>query len=1061
MRIVLITTGIVLAVWLLIELLPIISKILKLIMFSVLWLLLELIAIILESLKYYLITLPLWIILIFFVPGHLDEGILAALIVIYTLNKLIAKKESELESKKKAEMKTKSEAVFFDRSNRITDLEHAASAIINITDEEGNRISEIYASVGSVYDDIAQINSYEDFFSWVYEYRIKELLEISFCDETLEQQVRNSIFERGEHIYGTDPEPNEFKENIMLCIARDEIRKRLGFFTEAEKYVLLRNMTNEEQRTTALLYQEIMYPEGIARELNVSKERADEIIGSVKNKIEENLGNKGSDTGITAFGFTIGLLKAYPEHVMTVVMGSQKVYEEKLREFEAKKNKAVSSDTSPATGVSESTVRSADICSTDVIDSARVNTASMNDDDIQPDIALMPEGYKHHELNTSEELLDPCSDFVVDSNNVKYRLLYLDKYYRLTTREKSISIKIIGYTGNESAIRVDKVYLDDNYSITDLLHAKYLVLRSIDENGNISNECLRFINDETEGVNHMSSYNNVFSMIYQLRIRVLLEISLSNNTVKQQVMGKIFERGRQIYDMDPAALTEDKLTDITKEEIQKLISVPTGVDPTTLLQDMSEEEQKTIILLYQENRNTEEIAEELKVSREKAETFIASVKDKIEKKLCTKDLGDGITAAGLMISMLKAQPVPVIPAAVPATVITPGITDSAPKVITAGGNTAVSSTSVSTSASQAAAVSSGNAVESSVVYTASNAGPVSTAAGSSAAVAAKTAAAAGGTAAKVAATAAVAVTVVGGGGYAGYKYYESKTNEPELAPEVITDPEMDEDINTPSPTEVVVEEAEEPVPEPIPDAEIIAEPFRRITSISCSDYSSEYIYADDTVYPSSIIRTDGPIVSTYYYTYTDDHKLKEKLLYNNYTDDEIIQAAYEYDENGYMISSVIMYDYGPEETNYTRDEEGHVVSCITRRLNDESGDEYFDVYYEYDGNKVSITDSNGQSETLIEYDDDGRIIHRHVVYHYGPEDSVNDYTYKYLSDSLVIVTVNYNGNDSDELLLLDQAGTPVMQLYSMYDYSVDEDGYPILFHEGGKDIVITYETIGE
>ncbi|MCR5796233.1 MAG: WG repeat-containing protein [Solobacterium sp.] len=291
-------------------------------------------------------------------------------------------------------------------------------------------------------------------------------------------------------------------------------------------------------------------------------------------------------------------------------------------------------------------------------------------------------------------------------------------------------------------------------------------------------------------------------------------------------MSQIYARGKELFDISPALVTEKAMVGIAREEIQKLISVPTGVDTTVLMQDMTEEEQKTTILLYQQNRNTEEIAEELNISRERAEAIIASAKNKIEEKLSNKEFGDGITAIGLLIGMLKAWPVSVMPAAVPASVVTPGIAGSAPKIIAAGGNKAVSSgavsassAAVSTSAPQAAAVSGGKAVESSVVYTASNAGPVSTAAGSSAAAAktvtagtaVKTAAAAGGaTAAKVAATAAVAVTVVGGGGYAGYKYYESKTNEPEPAPEAVTDPEMEEEIRTPVPTEVVVEETEEP-----------------------------------------------------------------------------------------------------------------------------------------------------------------------------------------------------------------------------------------------------------
>ncbi|MCR5795339.1 MAG: WG repeat-containing protein [Solobacterium sp.] len=320
----------------------------------------------------------------------------------------------------------------------------------------------------------------------------------------------------------------------------------------------------------------------------------------------------------------------------------------------------------------------------------------------------------------------------------------------------------------------------------------------------------------------MMQYPEIFSQIYQLRIRVLLETGIADAALKQQVMTVIFERGKQLYDISPALVTEKALTELAREEIQKLVRVPAGVGTDVLMQDMTEEEQKTTVLLYQENRNTEEIAEILQISKERAEEVITSVKNRIEEKLKDTDLPDGLTATGLMIGMLKAYPASSVQAAAPAAIVTPGISASAPAVITAGGNSAASSASssaaVSSSVSQAAAVSSGRAAGSSAVYTAANAGPA--AAGTSAAkavtagTAVKTAAAAGGaTAAKVAVTAAVAVTVVGGGGYAGYKYYESKTNEP--APEVTTEPEKEEEINTPEPTEVVIEETEEPAPEAV------------------------------------------------------------------------------------------------------------------------------------------------------------------------------------------------------------------------------------------------------
>ncbi|MCR5794910.1 MAG: hypothetical protein K6G61_06150 [Solobacterium sp.] len=312
-------------------------------------------------------------------------------------------------------------------------------------------------------------------------------------------------------------------------------------------------------------------------------------------------------------------------------------------------------------------------------------------------------------------------------------------------------------------------------------------------------------------------YPELFSRVYQSRIRVLLESGVSDDRIKQRIMSRIYEKGQRRYEKDPAAFNADILTDFAGKEIQSLISIPTGMHTTYLLRDLSEEEKKTAILFFQENRTIGEIARQLDIPAERAAANIASARAKVEEKLKYTDLGDGVTAVGFLIGMLKAYPA-AVPAAVPPMIETPGRPAPAPRVVEAGGRGTAPSAPVSSHASAPSpavsgsqpAVSAGNAVPQNAAWSAANAGPVSagnvyTASGAAGA-AVKTAG--GMTAARIAATAAIAVTAVGGGGYGIYRIMRDPNKKQDPAPEVINDHEIEEQINTPLPEEIAAGEKE-------------------------------------------------------------------------------------------------------------------------------------------------------------------------------------------------------------------------------------------------------------
>ena len=74
----------------------------------------------------------------------------------------------------------------------------------------------------------------------------------------------------------------------------------------------------------------------------------------------------------------------------------------------------------------------------------------MDDNDYPVDTVLLPDDYKYPELNQPEELLDDYSEIITDSNNVKYRVLFLDKYYRLTTKEKCVNKGLVRVRGKDA-----------------------------------------------------------------------------------------------------------------------------------------------------------------------------------------------------------------------------------------------------------------------------------------------------------------------------------------------------------------------------------------------------------------------------------------------------------------------------------------------------------------------------------------------------------------------------------------------------------------------------------
>lgn len=287
----------------------------------------------------------------------------------------------------------------------------------------------------------------------------------------------------------------------------------------------------------------------------------------------------------------------------------------------------------------------------------------------------------------------------------------------------------------------------------------------------------------------MKPFSEVFSEIYQSRLRVLLEVSFSDHALKQQIMSEIYRQAEAIYQRDPSALSADMLADIARAEISRRICVPTGMGPSCLMRRMSEEEQQTAVLLFEKDKTQKEIAEELGIPEEKAGELVSSVKSKIEDLLKYTDTGAGITAAGFMIGMMKAFPANAGP--VPY-VIEAGMPYGTPIAMQAGASYASSSVSAASS-SAVSAGSAGGAAQASAVYTAANTGP------------AVVSAAGGMSAAKIAAAAAITAAAAGGG-YGIYRIVSTQNKTPEPVPEIIEESVSETSV----PEEIIIEETEEP-----------------------------------------------------------------------------------------------------------------------------------------------------------------------------------------------------------------------------------------------------------
>ncbi len=534
----------------------------------------------------------------------------------------------------------------------------------------------------------------------------------------------------------------------------------------------------------------------------------------------------------------------------------------------------------------------------------------------------------------------------------------------------------------------------------------------------------------------MDNYNEVFSKIFQFRIRDFLEISISDNALKQQVMGRIFQRGKQIYENNPASLTEAVLVAVAKQELLDLISIPTGISTAVLMQNMTAEEQKTAVLLYQENRNVNEIARELNISKVRVLENIDSGRQKLEEKLRNKEIGEGITAVGFIIGMLYRYPVTVTPAVI----TTPGINPSAPQAITAGGRTPaatpVSNAPVSSPYAYSSAVpeavrsGAGQAVGSPVVYNASNAGPVPAAGGM--------------TTARIAIVAAIALTIVGGGVYG-------------IARVIAGDNNKSEPVYVPNET-TAYDEERPPVSKDSPAA------VKRIKTMSYGDVTQEFYYVDNSVYPSKIVQNELGEEKTFEFSYTEDHELTKKEIIDA-DGREISADVYEYDSDGNMIRSRHVSSGQTTEFHYTRDNRDRIVS-LTYGDPYDGPDTYTKCIYEYEGDDtMTVTETNdyiGVYRNYVYKYEKGRYVPTHMEEEYMSTKMIWDYEYVYFAGNVCIrKNISNNVFASAELLLFDSADKHIMDYYGVgSEYHADAEGYPLIDQIQNNDAVITYEMIG-